>query len=153
MQEHFYKKKLHKQERLAFFNKTNQEIEQNQESVTELINPTKFPLQGLVYEDLPLKVKDDTNEKASFALDFEKEDQTYEKVITFDHNSIKKKNTKTSLVWKFFSFQGTQEMGPDRSRVFCSLCNHSPKFSNTTTSLINHLQSFHWEEYKGLELV
>ena len=147
IQEHFYIKKLRKQERSTFFDKINLKIEQNQESVTELINPTKFPLQGLVYEDLPLKVKDDTNEEASFALDFAKEDQTYEKVITFDHNSIKKKNTKTSLVWKFFSFQGTQEMGPDRSRVFCSLCSHAPKFSNTTTSLINHLQSFHWEEY------
>ena len=147
LREHISIMKLHKQERSTFYDKTNLKIKENQDFVTELINPINIPLQGSVNEDLSLKVGDDTNEEVSFALNYGTEDEMDKKVITFDHNSIKKKNTKTSLVWKFFSFQGTQEMGPDRSKVFCNLCSHAQRFSNTTSSLIHHLQSVHWEEY------
>ena len=49
-------------------------------------------------------------------------------IITFSPDTVV---NKLSLVWQFFTFQGTKEMGPDMSAVHCSLCSNKYKYNET----------------------
>ena len=74
------------------------------------------------------------------------EGKTDENIINFDANIVLKKSS-TSVCWKFFSFRGTQEKGPDKNTVFCNLCDFSHSKVSSTTPQISHLRSAHWEVF------
>ena len=62
-----------------------------------------------------------------------------------------------SLVWKFFSFKGAAHAsGPDKSKVYCSLCESKNiktgiSYCGGTTNLSAHLKSRHKAEYDKSE--
>ena len=103
MREHICLKKLLKHKRLNFYDKSHLKNKQNKELLPEPNDPIKFSPQGLVNEDIPLNIEGDTNEEISLALNSVQEDEEFmdSKVITFEHKSMKQKNSKNSLAWNF----------------------------------------------------
>ena len=62
-----------------------------------------------------------------------------------------------SNVWSFFRFKGTQEKGPNKAKVYCSLCVAKKKasaivsYSWGTSNLSSHLKNHHPAEYSKKE--
>ena len=66
---------------------------------------------------------------------------------------IAKKNTTTSLVWKYFRFVTSKDGTPsDSDTPKCRLCHKgvSAKWSNTS-NLISHLKLHHGNEYREIK--
>ena len=62
-----------------------------------------------------------------------------------------------SLCWNFFFFKGTEEDGPEKSRVYCKLCpkarsNHGVPYHGSTSGLISHLRTNHENQLKQAEI-
>ena len=112
----------------------------------------EMAFQGLGNDDLQMKVEEDMNEELALAFDNSQanEELMDRQIINFNpYTVLKRSKSIHSLVWKFFSFQGTKNLGPDTSRVVCSICRYAPKYSKfaTTSNLILHLKLVHSEEF------
>ena len=65
--------------------------------------------------------------------------------------SVVLKDVKSS-VWEFFKFKGTKADGPNKSKVYCSLCTNAKKdpsvaYSGGTSNLSTHLKNHHPDQY------
>ena len=65
--------------------------------------------------------------------------------------SVVLKDVKSS-VWEFFKFKGTKAEGPNKSKVYCSLCTNAKKdpsvaYSGGTSNLSTHLKNHHPDQY------
>ena len=57
----------------------------------------------------------------------------------------RKKNLKSSGVWKYFGFVKKDGI-VDHAQVGCRLCQKTFKYSSTTTNMHTHLDRNHWRE-------
>jgi hypothetical protein len=78
--------------------------------------------------------------------------------IDFEPQDVIK--TRGSLVWKYFHFSGTTNLGADKKKVYCKLCERNKKkgkkmsqipYSGGTTNLTKHLKIWHKSEFKKAE--
>ena len=114
----------------------------------------EIAFQGLGNFDLQVKGEEDVNEEPALHLNNSQADEELieNQIITFHpYTVLKRSKSNHSLVWKFFSFQGTHNLGPDTSRVVCSICSYAPKYSQfgSTSNLILHLKLVHPEEFQS----
>ena len=61
-----------------------------------------------------------------------------------------------SNVWDFFKFKGTEDSGPKKDKVFCSLCLSAKKqayvaYSGGASNLSNHMKKHHPAEFSKKE--
>ena len=59
-----------------------------------------------------------------------------------------------SAVWEFFKFKGTKADGPNKSKVYCSICIAAKKdsviaYSGGTTNLATHMKKYHANLYSN----
>ena len=59
-----------------------------------------------------------------------------------------------SAVWEFFKFKGTKADGPNKSKVYCSICIAAKKdsviaYSGGTTNLATHMKKYHADLYSN----
>ena len=153
---HFSLKKLQHKERKTNHYSNNVEEMQNEVFAFEMEDTLELPPEGLVTADLQVKVEEfngDTNEEVQ-NKEYE-DDNEDDNIKTFNPNVVLGK-TPISLCWNFFIFKGTEEEGPDKSRVYCSLYpkgigNPGVPYSGATTNLNGHLRNNHENQLKGAE--
>ena len=62
-----------------------------------------------------------------------------------------------SSVWGVFKFKGTQIKGPNKEKVYCTICATNKKtsakvsYSGGTSNLSSHLKNYHPDEYSKKE--